>query len=182
MTAQPRVLPHVGLLQITLIAALHFEGHVIQFLNIGTSGCDHASRWSRSFVAFYFSGSSNSAQELTWSHSISVQPDSRLHLFFSVKAKSKSGCERRRWLQELRSALCRAWLRFVVGFMVWIELDFTSIFNEVTLNALSLLFSPHWLWRTLLRTYGELSVSMLKCHLTNQCAHLHAIVDASVRL
>lgn len=81
-----------------------------------------------------------------------------------------------------RVALRRAWLWFVVGFMAWIELDFTSIFNEVTLNALSLPFSPHWLRGTLLRTYGELSVSMLKCHLTNQCAHLHAIVDASVRL
>lgn len=121
-------------------------------------------------------------KQLAWSHSISVQPDSRL-FFFQWNLKVKVACrERCRLLQELRAALYRAWLWFVVGFMVWIELDFTSIFNEVTLNALSLPFSPHWLWRTLLRTYGELSVSMLKCHLTNQCAHLHAIVDASVRL
>lgn len=41
---------------------------------------------------------------------------------------------------------------------------------------------PHWPpQKTLLRTYGELSVRMLKCHLTNQCTHLHAIGDASVR-
>lgn len=145
MTAQPRVLPHVGLLQITLIAALHSEGRVIQFRNIRTSGCDQAVGGAGVLSRCIFwvpQTLHRSRRDLIPSPS-SPTPD--LIFFFSVKPKSKSGCERRRWLQELRSALCRAWLRFVVSFMVWIELDFTSIFNEVTLNALSLLFSPHWL-------------------------------------
>lgn len=66
-------------------------------------------------------------------------------------------------------------LWFVVSFMVWIELDFTSVLTrwQWTLSSL-----PHWSLKTLLRTYGELSVRMLKHHLTNQSAHLHANSDA----
>lgn len=71
-----------------------------------------------------------------------------------------------------------ALLRCAVRFMAWTEPSFTSGLNEVTLNAF---FQPSLALKTLLRTYGELSVRMLTCHLTNQSAHLHANCDVSIR-
>lgn len=65
----------------------------------------------------------------------------------------------------------------VVSFMVWIELNFTS---ALTRWHWMLSSNPRWPLKALLGTYGELSVRMLKCHLTNQSAHLHASGDVSI--
>lgn len=83
-------------------------------------------------------------------------------------------------LQELHWAYQWRFLGLAVvcGWLYGLDwAGFHSSFNEVTLNALLL---PSLALKTLLRTYGELSVRMLKRHLTNQCTHLHANGDASV--